>query len=214
MAELIALGGEALARYQPSLRYYLLDQGRLEADDLPGRNLVSALIALETNRADERAPELLAALFERLRELETPELTQVYREWVNQVLVPRKMKGTVLESLPGSEEVGPMLQELVAGWVAEGREQGLKEGVEQGIEQGIERGLEQGIEQGIQQVRGDERRLLCRQAARKFTPETGPRLSVLLERLTDPESLEQVGDWIIECETERELLACVQDAIP
>ena len=189
VAELIAFGGEALARYQPSLRYYLLDQGRLGADDLPGRNLVSALIALETNRADERVPELLAALFERLRELETPELTQVYREWVNQVLVPRKMKGTALESLPGSEEVRPMLQELVAGWVAEGREQGLKEGVEQ------------------------ERRLLCRQAARKFTPETAPRLSVLLQRLTDPESLLQVGDWIIECETERDLLARVQDAI-
>jgi len=103
-----------------------------------------------------------------------------------------------------------MLQELVAGWVAEGREQGLKEGVEQGIE----RGLEKGLEQGIEQVRGEERRLLCRQAARKFTPETGPRLSVLLERLTDPESLEQVGDWIIECENERELLARVQDAIP
>ena len=76
-----------------------------------------------------------------------------------------------------------MLQELVAGWVAEGREQG--------------------IEQGIEQGRGEERRLLCRQAARKFTPETAPRLSVLLERLTDPESLLQVGDWIIECKTER-----------
>ena len=198
VAELIAFGGEALARYQPSLRYYLLDQGRLEADDLPGRNLVSALIALETNRADERVPELLAALFERLRELETPELTQVYREWVNQVLVPRKMKGRVLESLPGSEEVGPMLQELVAGWVAEGREQGLKEGREQGIERG----------------RSEERRRLCRQAALKFTAETGPRLSVLLELLTDPERLEQVGDWIIECATEEELLARVQDAGP
>ena len=202
VAELIAFGGEALARYQPSLRYYLLDQGRLEADDLPGRNLVSALIALETNRADKRAPELLAALFERLRELETPELTQVYREWVNQVLVPRKMKGTVLESLPGSEEVGPMLQELVAGWVAEGHEQGLKEGREQGIERGIERG------------RSEERRRLCRQAALKFMAETGPRLSVLLELLTDPESLEQVSDWIIECATEEELLARVQDTIP
>ena len=168
------------------------------ADDLPGRNLVSALIALETNRADERAPELLAALFERLRELETPELTQVFRGWVKQVLVPRKLRGTALESLPGLEEVRPMLQEMVAGWVAEGREQGLKEGIEQGIEQG----------------RGEERRRLCRQAARKFTPETAPRLSVLLELLTDPERLVEVGDWIIECATEEELLARVQAAIP
>ena len=95
-----------------------------------------------------------------------------------------------MESLPGMEEVGPMLQDLVAGWVAEGREQ------------------------GIEQVRGEERRRLCRQAALKFTPETAPRLSLLLERLTDPENLLQVGDWIIECATEEELLARVQDAIP
>ena len=106
------------------------------------------------------------------------------------LLVPLKLKGTALESLPGMEEVGPMLQDLVAGWVAEGREQGIEQG------------------------RSEERRLLCRQAALKFTPETAPRLSVLLERLTDPESLLQVGDWIIECATEEELLARVQDAIP
>ena len=103
-----------------------------------------------------------------------------------------------------------MLQELVAGWVAEGREQGLKEGREQGIERGIEQGIERGIEQG----RSEERRRLCRQAALKFTAETAPRLSVLLQRLTDPERLEQVGDWIIECATEEELLARVQDVGP
>ena len=194
VAELIAFGGEALARYQPSLRYYLLDQGRLRADDLPGRNLVSALIALETNRASERVPELLAALFERLRELRNPELTQVFREWVEQVLVPRRMRGTELEPLPGLEEVRTMLQELVAEWVAEGRERGLQEGIEQG--------------------RGEERKLLCRLAARKFTAETAPRMSALLERLRDPERLAEVGDWIIECETEEELLARVQGAIP
>ena len=194
VAELIAFGGEALARYQPSLRYYLLDQGRLRADDLPGRNLVSALIALETNRVGERVPELLAALFERLRELRNPELTQVFREWVEQVLVPRRMRGAELEPLPGLEEVRTMLQELVAGWVAEGRERGLQEGIEQG--------------------RGEERKLLCRLAARKFTAATAPRMSALLERLRDPERLAEVGDWIIECETEEELLARVQGAIP
>ena len=79
---------------------------------------------------------------------------------------------------------------MVAGWVAEGREQGIEQG------------------------RSEERRRLCRQAALKFTPETAPRLSVLLERLTDPERLVDVGDWIIECRTEDELLARVQDAIP
>ena len=81
------------------------------------------------------------------------------------------------------------VREWTAPWVAEGREQGLKEGVEHGIEQG----------------RAEERRLLCRLAARKFTTETTPRLSAVLDHLSDPKRLAQVGDWIIECETEEEL---------
>ena len=39
VAAMIAFGGEALAPYQPSLRYYLLDEGRAGGDDLPRRNL-------------------------------------------------------------------------------------------------------------------------------------------------------------------------------
>ena len=86
------------------------------------------------------------------------------------------------------------VHEWTAEWVAEGREQGLKEGIERG--------------------RSEERQLLCRQAARKFDAETAPRLAALLERLSDPERLAQVGDWIVECETEAELLGRVQDALP
>ena len=55
---------EALARYQPSLRYFLLDVGRYGADDLPRGNLVSALILLENSRTPgelERALDRLVA---------------------------------------------------------------------------------------------------------------------------------------------------------
>ena len=51
--------------YQPSQRYFLLDEGRVEDTDLPGGNLVSALIALETSRDRERLPELLGSLIGR-----------------------------------------------------------------------------------------------------------------------------------------------------
>ena len=61
VAAMIAGGGEALAPYQPSLRYYLLDEGRAGEADLPGRNLMSALVALETNREREQAPVLLCS---------------------------------------------------------------------------------------------------------------------------------------------------------
>ena len=137
----------------------------------------------------------MTALIE-LDELGDTELRRVFREWAAQVLVPRRPQGAALESLPTLEEVRSMLAETVkewtAEWVAEGREQGLKEGREQGIEQ--------------------ERRLLCRQAARKFGAATAPRLAALLERVADPERLAQVGEWIIECAAEGELLARVQSA--
>ena len=90
------------------------------------------------------------------------------------------------------------VKEWTAEWVAEGREQGLKEGIERGIERGIEQ----------------ERRLLCRMVAQKFGAETAPRLSALLEHVADQERLAQVGEWIIECDAEAELLDRVRAAAP
>ena len=195
VAELIAGRRETLAPYQPSQRYYLLDERSMGAHDLPRRNLVSALIALETNRERDRTPALMTALIERLRELEDTELTRVFQEWVDQMLAPpRGPRRAETEPLARLEEVRTMLAERVkewtAEWVAEGREQGLKQGIEQ------------------------ERRLLCRQAARKFGIETGSRLSALLERVADQERLAQVGEWIIECDAEAELLDRVRAAAP
>ena len=46
--EMTAPVGEGLARYQPALRYELLDVKGYRADDLPAGNLVSALIGLES----------------------------------------------------------------------------------------------------------------------------------------------------------------------
>ena len=85
-----------------------------------------------------------------------------------------------------------MLAETAQRWRAEDREQGRKEGREEGI--------------------AEERRLVCRMAARKFAADTAPRLSALLEDVADPERLAQVGEWIIECETGDDLLARIHDA--
>ena len=87
---------------------------------------------------------------------------------------------------------------MLADRAKEWTEQWLREGREQGIELGLERGIERG--------RAEERALLCRQAARKFDTETAERLSGLLDRLTDPERLAEVGDWIIECGTGADLI--------
>ena len=205
VAELVSAGGaEALARYQPSQRYFLLDEGRMGGAGLPGDNLVSALIALETNRDRRRLPGLLGALIGLLREQDDEELTAAFSAWAEQVLLPRRFRGTGPGSLPRLEEVRTMLADSVREWT--------EQWVEQGLEQGREQGLEQGREQGLEQGRAEERALLCRQAARKFDDAVARRLADALVGVSDPERLAQAGDWIIECETAGELFARVAGA--
>ncbi len=62
MADLVAVGSDRLAPYQPSQRYYLLDGARVADADLPADNLVSALIELEKTRDAARLREALQAL--------------------------------------------------------------------------------------------------------------------------------------------------------
>ncbi len=181
VGELIASGrGAALARYQPSLRYFLVDEARVGGGDLPSGNLESALIALESNRDPARAPGLLGALIDLLRKQDDEELTAAFSEWVAQVLLPRRFSGSVTGPLPRLEEVWAMLAETVQEWTAEW--------VEQGREQG-------------------QRELLRHMAARKFDAAAAARLAAALEGVEDADRLAQVGDWIIECETAADLFA-------
>ena len=189
VAELIASGrGASLAQYQPSQRYFLLDEGRVGGADLPSGNLVSALIALETNRDRARAPALLGALIDLLRKQDDEDLTAAFGEWAAQVLLPRRFGRSVTGPLPRLEEVRAMLAETVQEWTAEWVEQGREQGVQQG-----------------------QRVLLCQLAARKFDPATGERLAALLEGVADSDRLGRVGDWLIECGTADALFARFED---
>ena len=192
---------------------------------------MSALIALETSRDRERLPELLGSLIGLLREQGDEELTQAFRSWVAQVLLPRRFRGGESGWLPRLEEVRTMLAEQVREWteewveegreqgiaqgreqgIAQGREQGIAQGREQGIAQGREQGIAQGREQGIAQGRAEERALLCRLAERKFDAATARRLAAALQDIANAGRLAEVGDWIIECGTAADLLARVSD---
>ncbi len=214
VGDLIAPVGKALACYQPSQRYFLLDEGRWGEDDLPRRNLVSALVGLENSGSAESLSKLLAALSGWLRSPEDDELRRAFAEWIRRVVLPDRFAGAalpVVQALEGGEAMlAESVKEWTEQWFREGQEKGIEQGIEQGLErgreQGREQGLELGLERGIERGRAEERALLCRQAARKFDAETAERLSGLLERLADPERLAEVGDWIIECGTGADLL--------
>ena len=97
---------------------------------------MSALIALETNRDQLRAAVLLGALIDLLRKQDDGELTAAFTEWVGQVLLPRRFRGSVSGPLPRLEEVRAMLAETVQEWTAEWVEQDVNRAVSRGFSRG------------------------------------------------------------------------------
>ena len=200
MADLVAATEAALGPYQPSQRYFLLDEGRTGPVDLPAGNLVSALVALEGTQDRKKIRRKLRPLIDQLRKQEDDELRQAFSAWIRQALMPATFRPTETEPLAQLEEMDSMLAENVREWTKDWVAQGREEGREEGIETGIERG------------RAEERSLLCRQAARKFDADAAGQLADALARVDDPARLAQVGEWIIECETAADLMARVLDA--
>ena len=189
---------EGLGRYQPSLRYELLDVKGCRADDLPAGNLVSVLIGLENSRTVGELEGWLGLLLGWVRGRGERELRRAFGAWIRRVLLANRFPGVELGRESELEEIRTMLEEQVREWTRQWFEEGRQEGHEAGRQEG--RGL------GIEQGRAEERALLCRQVARKFDAGTAERLSGVLNGLADPERLAEVGEWIIECETSAELL--------
>ena len=197
LRETMAAAGEALARYQPAQRYFVLDVGRCAADDLPQRNLVSAAVRLEQSRTDEELGSALDALVERVRESGDSELERAFVEWIGQVLVPRHFGEEARALPPGTtlEEGRTMLAETVQEWYAREREKGHRAGREEGRAEGQAEG---------------QAELMRRMAARKFDAATAERLAERLAEIPDPERLAEVGEWLLECEHGDELLGRVE----
>ena len=65
------------------------------------------------------------------------------------------------------------------------------------------------MQQGLEQGRRD---IVVRQARLRFGDAVADRLSPVLERITDPAALAEVGDWVIQCRDGAELVARAQAA--
>ena len=185
--------------------YAVLDAGAGELEDWPYGNRVSAWVRLLRS---EDLEKLLVRLVEGLREFPGP-LDEGFREalyaWAS-VLWERRMPGAAelpplseLESSQGVEEMTSLIEANLDKWEA-----GL---VQQGMERGIAQGRTEGLERGIAQGKTEARAQLGRLAGRKFGDRAAERLAALIEGESDPERLAEVGDWIIDCDTEAEFLA-------
>ena len=182
--------GPSLAPYQPSQRYLVLDERRVEEDDLPSRNLMAAVVGLEQSRSLADLVRVVEALQEWLPDPRDAELKSAFAEWVRRLakrLVP--VGGENLPPARTLEDVRMNLEERVAQWPKEWLAQGLAQGIEQGLEH--------------------ERVLLCRMARTRFGADTSEQLSSVLAGVADQDRFADIGDWLVRCDTGQEFLAHV-----
>ena len=239
VGELIAPVGPELAPYQPSQRYVVVDERHVGTEDLPGRNLMGAVLGLEQSRTPGDLLRVAGRLAEWLRDPRDDGLKGAFIDWVWRLAGQFEPGDAELPAVQTLEGVRMTLEERVAEWpkqwFREGHEQGVKDGIEQVVEQlertgaepplveapeGVGRTLvervaewpKQWIQQGVEQGLEHERALLRRLAASRFGEETAERLSGMLAHVADWDALAETGEWLVRCETGDEFLARVAPA--
>ena len=160
--------------------------------------LAAALGQVERARTAERLDAALGVLAGALEAAGDEDLRRRFVAWLRDVLEDRKFPGKRLENMDILTKERPMLAETLKEWT----DGWFQEGLEQGLEQGVERGLERGLEQ--------QKLLIGRQAARKFSEGVAAELVRRLESVADAERLQTVGEWIVDCDTDEELLLRLQ----
>jgi len=73
--------------------------------------------------------------------------------------------------------------------------------------EGRQQGIERGIEQATHEFQAAERARLSRQATRRFGRDAGESLKAYLSDVHESADFERVSDWIVDCQSEAEILA-------
>ena len=183
-----------LRALQPSQRLHVVDFARHRQDDLVPGNVVSLQMGFEHS-----APSDYARLLPAVAELADAGLRRTVWEWValrarrdGLVLEEVDMEGTYFRS-----RIGENMRRATRAWFEEGRAEGIREGRAEGVEAGIEQ----------------QRILLGRLIARKFGANASARVVALLAQIAGPELLAEIGEGLLVCATETELVARVEAVI-
>ena len=168
--------------------YLTLDTLRLATEDLRHDN-AAALLAGLCNPSVERLPAQAAALCARLHAPPLRPLLEVVLAWAQHTAIRRLGFDLGVNDMAQVDRLQE--SEDLEAYFAERRHAYEEKLRKEGLEQGEARG---------------ERRLLYRQASRKFGAGAGERLTPLLADIDNTDFLATVVDWIFDCETLEALL--------
>lgn len=211
LSELVSQLPGTLPRYQPNLRYFLLDENRSAdlARQLP-ENSVASLIEIEEGASPQAIREAVTRLRTRLSGPEHDSLQRAFTVWLNRVILKRiSSPDDAIPEIENLQEVETMLADRIKQWerdfqqagLQKGMEEGLQKGLEEGLQKGLQKGLQEGLQEGLQKGREEglqdglgkgQIALLRRQLNARFGPL--PEWAVArLEQATP----EQVNHWAV-----------------
>ncbi|PON14981.1 hypothetical protein C2W62_26235 [Candidatus Entotheonella serta] len=149
---------------------------------------------MEKSHDPETLQQALQGLVTVLRAPEDNPLRRAFTVWLRRVLLPTRLPGLSLPAVEDIGEIQTMLAERVIEWTQQWEEEGRQEGREQ------ER----------QRALAAERALLCRQAEKRFDAACSQTLGTYLTSIEDRALLEDIGEWIVTCDTGEALLSQIQ----
>ena len=198
LGALTAAGLGARAPWQPELRYLVLDgksPGEQDAEPGRGGNRALALMTLQRCGKATDLPARVTALFELLRGPGDASLRRDLRDVLGG-MIAKRFGGAgadmrlALKLMEEPMSLATRFDEWEAEFLQKGHKQGRKEGREAGLEEGW----------------AADRRLLRRQAVRRFDAATAEALFGMLADVRDAERFAEVGEFIVDCATGPELL--------
>ena len=196
VAELIEPFPGSLAKYRPSQRHFVLDEGRVGGSDcLPEHNTLSEIIRLELSPSPAAVRAIIANLVDALSDVRYDSLRRAMVLFINRVVLERLVPNEKIPEVTNLQELDAMLAERVVEWTEKWKQEGLQQGRQEGLQQGIREGMQQGIREGMQQgmrqgkLEG-EAAVLERQLTRRFGP-----LSVEVRARISGATLEQLEHW-------------------
>lgn len=130
-----------LWRYQPGMRYYLVDESRYPEGK--AGSLSGLIFRLES----AKSPQAFNAALEEMVQNMPSHLDSLKRAiavWITYVLAPHKGIKLSPRDIEDLDKVKNMLATRIEHWEIDIREKGLKEGIEKGIEKGKKEGIEKG----------------------------------------------------------------------
>ncbi|MGF1546758.1 MAG: Rpn family recombination-promoting nuclease/putative transposase [Thiotrichales bacterium] len=192
LAELIEPLPPSMSTYRPNQRYFVLDEGRLEIEQLnQADNTFSEIIHIEASAGPEAVREVVARLKERLKDPRHASLRRAIVVWVRRVIFKRLAMSETISEITDLMELEAMLAENVTSWA----EKWKQEGLQQGLQEGLQEGRQEGRQEGLQKLRA----LVGRQLSHRF----GTLPQGVAERLAQADfpQLENWADKVLDAAT-------------